>query len=131
MAPPSTPTSSSASQMMLVYIPDLLKPVSRDVIAPQLMTTIGTLEKILRLLQALAQILAAWALTSEDVTFWLEMRRNFATGIIYPAELTSGADKGTMVQEGDIFDSSSFWTASPKRISFMTRRLGSWGSCRG
>jgi hypothetical protein len=85
--------------MMLVYIPDLLKPVSRDVIATQLMTTIGALEKILRLLQALAQILAAWALTSEDTIFWLEMRRHFATGIIpisYPAELTSGANKGAM-----------------------------------
>jgi hypothetical protein len=68
--------------MMPVYIPDLLKPVSRGVIALQLMTTIGALEKILRLFQALAQILAAWALTSEDAVLWLEMRRHFATGII-------------------------------------------------
>ena len=47
------------------------------------LTSTGGLEKILRLLQSLSQILAAWALTSEDAQLWLHLRRQFALGRRY------------------------------------------------
>ncbi|CZR57126.1 uncharacterized protein PAC_07015 [Phialocephala subalpina] len=43
----------------------------------------GAIEKILRLLQSISQVLAAYALTSEDVQTWLLLRRQFALGRRY------------------------------------------------
>jgi hypothetical protein len=42
----------------------------------------GGLEKILRLLRALSQILAAYALTAEDAKIWLHLRDQFGLGML-------------------------------------------------
>ncbi|KUJ21915.1 peroxin PEX11-1 [Mollisia scopiformis] len=43
----------------------------------------GALEKILRLLQSISQVLAVYPLTSEDAKTWLLLRRQFALGRRY------------------------------------------------
>jgi hypothetical protein len=40
----------------------------------------GALEKLLRLLQSLVQIIAALSTNSEDVELWRHLRRQFALG---------------------------------------------------
>jgi len=43
----------------------------------------GALEKILRLLQSISQVLAAYSITAEDTQTWLLLRRQFALGRRY------------------------------------------------
>ncbi|TVY83272.1 Peroxisomal membrane protein PMP27 [Lachnellula suecica] len=46
-------------------------------------TDAGALEKILRLLQSIAQILAAFAVTNEELKLWLGLRMQFSLGRRY------------------------------------------------
>jgi hypothetical protein len=64
---------------------------------------IAGLEKILRLLQALSQILAAISATPEDIKIWLLLRAQFALGtfrigsILFPALLGSPMYRNTVI----------------------------------
>ena len=45
---------------------------------------LGGLEKILRFLQSVAQILAALAVTVDDTVYWMFLRKQFALGSFFP-----------------------------------------------
>jgi len=51
---------------------------------PLPLTSPAGLEKILRLLQSLCQILTAFALTQEDAKIWMHLRKQFALGTLPP-----------------------------------------------
>src|SRR5664279_3360705 len=43
----------------------------------------AALEKLLRLLQSISQVLAAWSLATEDIKLYLLLRQQFALGLSF------------------------------------------------